>query len=50
MVALTDVISEDAIRTALRKRAPKGTEDHNMKALSIGIDYVRDLMEKGVTA
>ncbi len=49
MVALTDVVSEETIRTALRNRAPKGTEDYNMKALSLGIDYVKEMLEKGVT-
>jgi len=42
MVALTDVVSEETIRKALKNRAPKGTEEYNMKALSIGIDYVRE--------
>ncbi len=48
MVALTDVVSEEMVREALKRRAPKGTETYNMKALSIGSDYVRELKEKGV--
>ncbi|MDP8206786.1 MAG: 2-oxoacid:acceptor oxidoreductase family protein [Candidatus Electryonea clarkiae] len=49
MVALTDVVSEESIRKALKTRAPKGTESYNMKALSIGIDYVKEMLAKGVT-
>ncbi len=47
-VALSGVIPEESIREALKNRAPKGTEMYNMKALSIGIDYVKELQDKGV--
>lgn len=50
MVALTDVVTEESVREALKTRAPKGTEMYNMKALTIGIEYIRELQEKGVTA
>ena len=50
MIALTDVVTEKAIREALVRRAPKGTEEFNLKAFSIGLDYVRDLLSRGVKA
>lgn len=46
MVALTDVVSEDAIRQALVNRAPKGTEENNLKALALGISAVKELTVK----
>lgn len=45
MVALTDVVSEDNVRTALKRRAPKGTEMYNMKALDVGIQAAREMQE-----
>jgi 2-oxoglutarate ferredoxin oxidoreductase subunit gamma len=45
MVALTDVVSEEAVREALKQRAPKGTEMHNMKALGVGIEAVQALVK-----
>lgn len=46
MIPLSNVLSEDAVRIALKKSAPRGTEEYNMKALSIGIDYVNELLAK----
>ncbi len=46
-VALANVIDEELIRAALKRRAPKGTETYNMKALSIGIDYIKELQDAG---
>ncbi|MCB2211948.1 2-oxoacid:acceptor oxidoreductase family protein [bacterium] len=43
MVALTDVVSEESIREALKRRAPKGTEMYNMKALDVGINAAKEL-------
>ncbi len=48
MVALTDVVTEESIREALKKRAPKGTETYNMKALTIGIDAIKKMQDAGV--
>ncbi|MBD3166543.1 2-oxoglutarate:acceptor oxidoreductase [bacterium] len=47
MVALTDVVTEDAARQALKTRAPKGTEMYNMKAFSVGYDIAAKMKEKG---
>jgi len=46
MVAITNVFEEEVIRTALKNRAPKGTEMYNMKALQLGIDYIKRLQDK----
>lgn len=46
MVALTNVVSEESVREALKFRAPKGTEMYNMKALDVGIKYAREMHEK----
>jgi 2-oxoglutarate ferredoxin oxidoreductase subunit gamma len=37
LAAITEVVSAKAIRAAVLARAPKGTEEINMKALEIGI-------------
>ncbi len=44
MVALTDVVSEESVREALKRRAPKGTEYYNMQALDVGIEAIRELL------
>ncbi len=44
MVALTDVVQEESVREALKRRAPKGTEMYNMKALGVGIEYAREMI------
>ncbi|GBE30627.1 2-oxoglutarate-acceptor oxidoreductase subunit OorC [bacterium BMS3Bbin04] len=44
MMALTDVVSNESIRSALKTRAPKGTEVYNMKALDVGLHATEELM------
>ncbi|MBZ0265467.1 2-oxoacid:acceptor oxidoreductase family protein [bacterium] len=48
MIALTDVVKEETVREALKRRAPRGTEMYNMKALDVGINYVRDILKADV--
>lgn len=36
---LTGIVTADGIREAIRKRAPKGTEEMNVKAFNAGYDY-----------
>jgi len=36
MQKLTDMVSEDAVKKALLRRVPGGTEEYNIKALEIG--------------
>jgi len=38
IVGLTDVVSREAIEKAVAARAPKGTEEMNLKALAAGFD------------
>ncbi len=45
-VALSDVLSEQAVREALLQRAPKGTETYNLKALDVGINATREFLGK----
>ncbi|MBS1260765.1 MAG: hypothetical protein MAG453_00081 [Calditrichaeota bacterium] len=44
MVALVDVIGEDSVRAALKRRAPKGTETYNLQALEVGINATREIL------
>ncbi len=46
MIPLTEVLNEEVIREALKRRAPKGTESYNMKALDIGKHYIEELLAK----
>ncbi|MCL6430476.1 MAG: 2-oxoacid:acceptor oxidoreductase family protein [Anaerolineae bacterium] len=39
LVGLTGVVSRQAIEKAVRERAPKGTEDLNLRALAAGLDW-----------
>jgi len=41
LVALTGVVSPEAIEKAVLKRVPKGTEDLNKRALQAGMDAAR---------
>jgi len=41
IAALTNVVSKQALLTAVQKRAPKGTEERNLKAADIGFELVR---------
>jgi 2-oxoglutarate ferredoxin oxidoreductase subunit gamma len=43
IVGLTDVVSRKAIESAVRARAPKGTEALNLKALQAGLEYADSL-------
>jgi len=40
---LTGVVTRDAVRTVVKMRAPKGTEEKNLKALQVGFDLARKL-------
>ncbi len=39
IVGLISVVSWDALSEAVKRRAPKGTEEMNLKALGIGFEY-----------
>ncbi len=39
LVGVTQVVSRQAIEAAVRARAPKGTEEVNLKALTSGLDW-----------
>jgi len=41
IAALTKVVSKPALLAAVKKRAPQGTEDRNLKAVEIGYELVR---------
>lgn len=41
IAALTDVVSKDALVEVIKIRAPKGTEDKNLKALEVGYDMAK---------
>ncbi|MCX7835174.1 MAG: 2-oxoacid:acceptor oxidoreductase family protein [bacterium] len=47
MVAMSKVVSEEAIRKAVLKNAPKGTEQLNLKALALGLEWGNELIKKG---
>jgi 2-oxoglutarate ferredoxin oxidoreductase subunit gamma len=42
LVGLTGVVSREAIEKAVSARAPKGTQELNLKALAAGFDAVRE--------
>lgn len=43
IVGLTGIVSEEAIREAVRARVPKGTEEVNLKALEAGLAKGKEL-------
>jgi 2-oxoglutarate ferredoxin oxidoreductase subunit gamma len=43
LAGLTDVISEGALRKAIAERAPEGTEEINLEALTAGLEEVKKL-------
>jgi 2-oxoglutarate ferredoxin oxidoreductase subunit gamma len=43
IVGLTDVVSRDAIEAAVAKRAPKGSEELNLRALRAGLGAAKTL-------
>jgi 2-oxoglutarate ferredoxin oxidoreductase subunit gamma len=40
---LTGVVSKEAVESAIRSRVPKGTEELNLKAFSVGIETAQKL-------
>lgn len=47
MVSMTKVVEEESIRQAVLKNAPKGTDQLNLKALSVGIEWGKQLLKSG---
>ncbi|MBC8015121.1 MAG: 2-oxoacid:acceptor oxidoreductase family protein [Sporomusaceae bacterium] len=43
LVGLTQAVSQEALKTAVLARVPKGTEELNQKALEIGFNMVKGL-------
>ncbi|MGA9350727.1 MAG: 2-oxoacid:acceptor oxidoreductase family protein [Anaerolineae bacterium] len=43
VVGLTGVVSKESIQTAVSARAPKGTEEMNLKALAAGLEKAEEL-------
>jgi 2-oxoglutarate ferredoxin oxidoreductase subunit gamma len=43
---LTGIVSREALRTVIKKRAPRGTEEKNLKALQVGFDIARKAKRK----
>jgi len=50
LTALTEVVSEGAMRKAILDRVPKGTEELNMKAFQMGYDYGQGLLSEEASA
>jgi len=46
VVGITHVVSDDAIKNAVKRRAPRGTEEMNLKALDIGYNFAKEYTEK----
>lgn len=46
VVGLIQVVSKEALTAAVKRRAPKGTEEMNLKALGIGFNFAEEFMEK----
>ncbi len=46
MVGLTQVVSPASMEKALYKKAPKGTEEQNIKAFKLGLKAAIDLLKK----
>jgi len=45
MIGLTEVMPVDSVVKALMKKAPRGTEEQNQKAFSVGYDYAKELLK-----
>jgi 2-oxoglutarate ferredoxin oxidoreductase subunit gamma len=43
IVGLSDIVSREAIETALARRVPKGTQELNLKALNAGLEAAEKL-------
>ena len=41
IAGLTDIVSRESLTDVIKKRAPKGTEDKNLKALKVGYDLAK---------
>jgi 2-oxoglutarate ferredoxin oxidoreductase subunit gamma len=46
LVGLTGVVSRRAVEAAVKVRAPKGTEELNLKALAAGFEKAEELQGK----
>ncbi len=46
LTAVTGLLSEDAVREAVRSSVPRGTEELNLMAFSRGLDYGRSCIEQ----
>lgn len=49
LVGLSSVVSRTAVEAAVRARAPKGTEEVNMKALAAGFDWASAHQDRETT-
>ena len=47
LAALTEVVSEEAMRRAVLDSVPKGTEELNKQAFQMGYDYARGVLGEG---
>lgn len=47
MIELTGAVSKEAIEKALLEKAPKGTEELNLKALHLGYEQAQKLLKQG---
>jgi len=46
IVKISEIVSEEAIRHAIKARVPKGTEDLNLKAFEEGMSLAEEWLEK----
>jgi len=44
MIGLTDALPVESVLKALMKKAPRGTEDQNQKAFSVGYEAAKELL------
>ena len=47
LVGLTDIVSREALETAVAHRVPKGTEESNLQAVAAGIREAERLQQEG---
>jgi len=45
MIALTEALNRDSVVQALLRKAPKGTEEQNQKAFSVGYEAAKGLLK-----
>lgn len=48
IAALTKIVSKQGLLEAVKKRAPKGTEERNLKAVELGFELARKKRGKGL--